>query len=239
MAQHGSRRRRPILLGPVAASLMLGLAATALAVPVRGRLVLPNDFAGPASTPADGSAPYWRVWNGFLEPVEGTVEVPRAITVVLTGATEGPVRGCDYRLSGGDFLPSTMVVKEGEPLRVTNTDGIVYQLASTDLPGFPEVPTQPGNALRAPVATGGPYTIGDRNLPHVRGFVLTLPDLAACGAVDAEGNVRFDDVDPGDYTLRVYRDGVEIAHTEARVDVSRGRREVALEPLNLPAPGTE
>ncbi len=226
------------LFGATIALSLVTLAATALAVPVSGRLVTPEGFAGPDASPPAIPAHYWKVWNGFVEPVRGAVDLPRAVTVVLTGEG-GAASGCEYSLSGGDFLPRTLVVPEGQEVRITNLDGLTYELESADLPGFVAQPTGPGTAKALTASGGGPYLITDRNLPHVRAYVLPASNIVACGVLRPNGDVSFGDVASGDYTMKVFRDGALISESSVNVPLARGARPFRIAPLNLPTPGAE
>lgn len=236
MVSSPSPRRR--ILGAATALSLLTLAATAFAVPVNGRLVVPEGFAGPEAPAAGIPAHYWKVWNGFVEPVRGAVDLPREVSVVLTGEG-GSATNCEYSLSGGDFLPRTLVVPDGREVRVTNLDGLIYELDSSDLPGFVVQPTTPGTAKTLTAPGGGPYLMTDRNLPHVRAHVIPVADLVACGVVSGNGSVSFGDVASGAYTLKVFREGALIAESSVTVPTPRGNRPFSIAPLSLPTPGAE
>ena len=197
--------------------------ATALAAQVTGRVRLPN-------APPQEDTPntfYWKAWNGFVASPAARLDARREVSVVLTGAGPDEPIGCTYRLSGGDFLPRTLVVKSGSTLRIENQDGCSHELQSEDLPDFSPLATNPGNARPVAVPTGGPYTVTDRLYGHVRGVVVPVDDLVACATVNPNGSFSFSSVPAGEYTLKVFREG-EAIH-EAPVTISD--RELTLDPI--------
>lgn len=208
-----------------ALGLCLVLTATSLAAPIRGSLRAPQ--TQPAEQD-DTQTFYWKAWNGFVDPRPARLDVQREIAVVLTGDGADPI-GCSYLLSGGDFLPRTIVTKAGVTLRVENRDGCSHELQSDDIPDFAPLATNPGNARAIAVPAGGPYTITDRLYGHVRGTVVTIPDLVACASVRSDGSFGFDGVPPGEYTLKVFQ-GARVVR-ESPVVVTD--RELTLDPIAL------
>jgi hypothetical protein len=230
-----SRASAPLLGASIGLGTLLAALATAHAVPVRGTLEIPRD-ARPSRSDADLPDHYWRVWNGVLEPRPEQMEPNRELAVVLTGASSGDPVGCEYALSGGDLSPSTLVVKQGTTLRIENRDGCSHQLFVTDIEVFNRLETPPGNARAVPIGEGGPWVIRDAAHPHVQGHLHALPDLVACGSVDARGSYVFRSVSPGTYTLKVYRGADEVASQE--VVVGDGR-EVVVPPVSLTLPSAQ
>ncbi|MEZ4253293.1 MAG: hypothetical protein R3B99_34225 [Polyangiales bacterium] len=207
-----------VLIGVLAAS------ATAFAGPLRGTVRLPAP-----TEPEPGSTPpyYWNVWNGFVDPADARVDASREVSVILVGGSVPEPIGCDVALSGGDFLPRTMVARPGQPLRIRNGDGCVHELQSSDLPELAPLGTTPGNTRSVTIPAGGPYHVSDRLYGHVQGVVHAVPDLAACGRVGRDGAFVFEGVPSGEYTLKVLRGETEV-HS-ATVTVTDG--ETTLEPI--------
>ena len=191
----------------------LFVASDAAAGPVRGTLGVAAQRDDSAEDARDY---YWKAWNGFLEPRDVRVDPRRELTVVLTGEGGEP-SGCAYRIAGGDLMPRTIVAKVGGEARIENRDGCTHELQSSDLDGVEPIPTAPGNARPIRVPAGGPYSLTDRVYGHVQGHIVALPDLVACGTIDDEGAYTFENVAPGTYTLKVFRDGEEAAAQEVTV----------------------
>ncbi len=202
--------------------VLVAVSATALAVPVRGKV----ELAAPAASEDEATHEfYWRVWNGVVDPRPARAEPPRELSVILVGGAAAEPVGCNHSLRGGDFMPETMAVRPGTALRIENRDGCSHELHAEDIPDFLPLATSPGNTRDINVPEGGPYHISDRLYAHVRGVVHAVEDLAACAAVGDDGSFVFEGVPAGTYTLQVLR-GEEVAH-QAEVSVSEG------EPLTI------
>jgi hypothetical protein len=233
---HDRGHARGALLG-ASIGLVTSLAAlaTAHAGPVRGTLEIPRD-AQPSRADADRPDHYWRVWNGVLEPRPEQLDPSRELAVVLTGAASGEPVGCEYALRGGDLTPSTLVVKQGAELRIENHDGCSHALFVEGVEGFDRAETPPGNARVVSIDEAGSWAVRDAVHPHVQGHLHALPDLVACGAIDARGGYAFPSVPAGTYTLKVYRGADEVASQE--VVVGDGR-EVVVPPVALTLPSAQ
>jgi hypothetical protein len=207
-----------LLIGILAAS------ATALAGPLRGTVRLP---APTAAEPPETPPYYWNVWNGLVDPADERTDARRELAVVLTGGELPEPVGCDFAISGGDFLPKTMAVRPGQSLRVRNGDGCVHELQSSDLSELVPLGTTPGNTRSVTIPAGGPYTITDRLYGHVSGVVHAVDGLAACGRVNRDGSFVFEGVPVGTYTLKVLRGATEIHSASVTITDA----ETTLEPI--------
>lgn len=220
-------RRRWQALGLLLGSLALG--ATALAVPIRGRVRLPDP---PPQEDETQHQFYWRVWNGVVDPRPVQADPPRQLAVVLVGgALDEPV-GCEHFLRGGDLYPRTMVVRPDTALNIENRDGCAHELMSDDVPDFAPLATSPGNTRAITIPAGGPYHIADRLYSHVQGVVHTEAGLAACAKVGDDGSFVFEGIPAGEYELRIL-DGTTTRHT-APVVVVEGEP-VTIDPIALEA----
>ncbi|MAQ19789.1 MAG: hypothetical protein CMN30_33920 [Sandaracinus sp.] len=202
------------------------LASHAMAGPVRGELRL-----GERALPEPEGPPpyYWNAWNGFLEPKERKWSPARELAVVLTGSGGATPIGCNYRITGGDLQPRTIVTKGGAGLRIENRDGCTHELQSEGIEGFAPLATAPGNARQVTVPSGGPHEITDRLYGHIHGWVVGVDDLVACATIEEDGKYAFESVPAGEYTLKVYRDGEEVT-TQA---VTVGDGPLTVDPLTL------
>jgi len=209
---------RAVALALVSAGSLVGVA---LAAPVSGKV----ELSGEAPSSEEDDAYYWKAWNGFIDPSPVRLDPAREVTVVLTGTPgDGPAPGCRATLTGGDLMPRTMVVRTGTPVRIENTDGCRHELFSPEITEFAPLATAPGNARAVPIPAGGPYPVQDRLYAHVSGTIVPIDDLVACGTVGPDGAFRFEGVDAGEYTLKVFRDG-EVVH-EAPLSVADGPVEI-------------
>ncbi len=227
-SSHRSTRRWlvPLCLAP----LLIPLSADA--GEVRAKLQWPS-----ALPEAIASAPpkaYWEEWNGLLPPAPPRFDPGRHLAVVLRGPSRDAPKGCEGALRGGGLYPETLLVRAGTELRIVNTDGTPHELFAEELEGFGPLSTAPGNARTVPVPEAGKWAVADRRFPHVRGHLVALPDLVACGQIDARGEVRFEDIQPGRYTLEVYLDGEAVLRRSLQVP-AEGTLQLP-DPLPLPAP---
>lgn len=222
------------IAGMLGVTVVLG-AATAAAVDVRGTLTIPPGFGAPAPGREGGPRTfYWEEWNGFLDPRPARFRPQRELAVVLLGeATAAPTT--EVRISGGNLVPSTAVVKASTALRIVNTDACAHELYADGVQGFGPLQTAPGNAREVPIAAAGHWVIRDRLYGHVQGHLHAVPNLAAIGTVGRDGAYNFTGVAAGTYTLKVFFGAAEVASQQVEVP---DRSELTIEPiaLRVPAP---
>jgi len=232
MKSEHSPRRRAVALGAalVPAAVALAVVATAGAAPIRGSVEVPRDYTEPASE--EGPARYyWEEWNGVLDPKPNRIDVPRRISVVLLGEAGETGRPESFvKLQGGALSPSTMVMQAGSTLRIQNTDGAAHELHADGIEAFTPLQTAPGNARTVSLpGEAGHFVIRDAVYPHVEGHLHVVPNLAARAELDARGQYRFEDVGPGNYTLKVFFDDREVHSAEVEVP----QRELTIDPVSL------
>lgn len=226
-------------LGPTTALLAGGLLAvlattTALAVDVRGSMRIPEGFVVDPPSTGERPAYYWEEWNGFLPPRPRHVDARRELAVVLTGAGEpaAPI-SANVKLAGGSLLPSTIVLRAGQTIRIENTDEFTHELFAEGLDGFSAEATSSQQSRTVNLARAGNWPLRDRVVGHVRGHLHVLPDLLAVAQVDAEGRFGFTGVPAGTYTLKIFHGAREV--TSQEVTIVEGR-EMTIDPIQLTAP---
>ncbi|MEM6955218.1 MAG: hypothetical protein AAF645_05995 [Myxococcota bacterium] len=217
-----SRRAKWSALGLVAGLSLV--AAVASAGEVTGRFAVAN-----RSMPPSQDAHYWNAWNGFVAAGPARVDLRREFTAVLRGGAAGDPVGCSYRIRGGDLLPRTMVVKAGARFRLENGDGTPHELTIEGIEGGAPIPTAAGNARPITAPAGGPYAVSDAVYAHIRGTIVPVDDLAACGTIGEDGAFSFPEVPAGNYKLAIYRGG-EVVHEQ---DVQVGTGELEVPRINL------
>lgn len=217
--------------GLVWLALLLGLAGTASASEVTGQLLLG------AYTPAAGASPtrrgYWEIDNGVKELKKDRVDAQREVAVVLLGEGEAPdLARCEVDFSGGSVMPSTLVVRTGATLQLTNRDEVAHELFAEGLPAVTAEATSPRGRRAINLTQAGNWPLRDRLISHVHGHLYVLPNLIAVAKMVEGGKFVFGDVPPGKYTLKVFHGASELASKEVEV----GPKALELDPLTLTAP---
>src|SRR4051794_22239167 len=179
------------------------VSAHALAVDVRGSVRSGDSKAKPVETVR---GPYWREWNGFIEPKKSPADLAREVAVVLIG-DEAMKDAITVSMQDGALSPSTIVVQKGSSLRLRNDDDFTHQLYAEGLKQFDAVETSAGQARQLQVDQEGSFPVLDRLAPHVRGNLHVLPKITKLANPQADGTFRFESVTPGSYTLKVFRGG--------------------------------
>ena len=157
----------------------------------------------------------WELQNGFKEVLPNLIPT-RELSVVLTGTPEqvahtGQADKVQVPLYGGELLPSTVVLRQGATLEIENRDEVAHALTAPGLTGLDGEVLGP-NARRAlHLQTNGQWTVHDTLVPHARGHIHVRSDLVATAELATDGRFRFDNVEPGTYTLRVFHGADELA----------------------------
>jgi hypothetical protein len=195
---------------------LLGLGTTAMAGAVSGSLELPAEL--PAAAREEHPPFYWEEWNGFLDPKPRRIDATRDVAVVLLG--EGPGAPNEFKLLGGDLMPSTMVARGGADIRIVNTDGCTHELYSDDVEGLTPLSTAPGNARSFAAPAPGSYVIRDRLYGHIEGHLHVVQNLVARAVPDATGRFTFGEIAPGTYTVKAFYGAREVGAREIEVTSS-------------------
>jgi hypothetical protein len=202
------------------------VSAHALAVDVRGSVRGGESKSKPAETVR---GPYWREWNGFIEPKKGSADLAREVAVVLIG-DESMKDAVTVALQDGTLSPSTIVMQKGSPLRVRNDDDFTHQLYADGLKQFDAVETSSGQARQLQVDQEGSFPVLDRLAPHVRGHLHVLPKISRVANPQSDGTYKFEDVNPGNYTLKVFRGGSEVSSTTLEI---ADKRDFVVDPISV------
>lgn len=227
------RLRRRLSAAPRAAlvscAALMGLAATASAGSVTGKVDLPasekRESAGVRGylDPADNAilpvqpfnpAPFMLVVLEAQQPID--VTAPPLATYELRGesfskAVLGVVKGQEVVIRNSSLGPRTLVAKEDAALIPKGTLNVT------------------GTRSFRVAEAGKIYTIVDDSLPYLRGVIVSVASPYHA-TLDRDGRFAFDDVPAGSYKARVfYRDHWLATETSVTVPSgSRGKTEVRI-----------
>jgi len=210
----------------------LTLAGTALAAPVRGKIDVELRAVEIQDTPN-----HLRVRNGFIPTAEPQVDLQRVLRVAIlregADASSNGAAGCGAELRGGALFPATLIASPGASLSVQNRDGTSYHLSAETIDGLSAEPLAAGHVLEfsAPEEPGD-HLIRDAYYTHLSGQLVVIEDLVDCAEVDADGSFRFESIDPGEYTVRVFLHG-EAVHDTSLIVPPYGSQTITLPPLAL------
>lgn len=222
-----------LILGAAASLAATALPSTsALAVDVKGMLRAPDGYI-PAPAADERRPYYWEEWNGFLDPRPRRVDMRRDVTVVLLGPPQADTDNhVAVTLAGGSLSPSTIVVRPDTILRIENKDDFAHELFAEGLEGFSAEATSSGQARTVRVTEPGNWAIRDRQVGHLRGHLHVIANVSAVGTIEANGEYKFTNIAPGQYTLKVFHGANEVATATAQVIEAR---EFVVDPLMLTA----
>jgi hypothetical protein len=211
------------------------MVSTASAADVSGSLTIPTKLLVAPSTGCADRACYWNEQNGVYPSRPYRLSPARHITVVLTSQRQQTTESQTVLLHGGGFLPSTVVVANGATLNISNADGFHRAPIVTGLQGFNTTTLRSGDSVTAKLLATGHWVLGDKLIPHARGNLHVISNLAAVGEVNDSGTFRITDVEPGAYTLVVYYQQHILASQQIFVP-SKGQLKVDPIALSEPKP---
>ncbi len=224
-------KRTRVLFGGTLAAALLAIAGAAAAVDVRGSLRVRGAVEAPQVEAVRG--PYWREWNGFIEPRKQAASLSREAAVVLIGQ-KGASDATTVALLNGQLAPRTIVMQQGTALRIRNRDDFTHKLHAEGLEAFDAIETSPGQGRQLQIDEAGTFAIRDELAPHVSGTLIVLPKVSAVAKVQDNGEFVFEGVDPGEYQLKVFRDGKEVRSLAVTLTDDK---KLNLDPIDLPIAG--
>ena len=187
---------------------LVAFAAPALATEVSGELAL-GDYHPQAQEPKVPTY-RWELENGVKEVLPDRVAA-RELAVVLTGGVP-PVMSKEVvvPISGGELLPSTVVLRTASSLVLKNTDDISHEVYAVGLADFAAEPVDPGAKRIVNFGKPGHWALLDNTTPHARGHVHVLDDLVAVATLTDDGKFVFANVPAGKYVLHVFHGAQEV-----------------------------
>jgi len=212
-------------------SALVMLGSPAHATDVQGKVML-GAYKPAPETQSVGRPFNWEVENGFKETKKDRIDARREIAVVLVGKTRADgEKHVELKFSGGSLLPSTVVVRAGATVRITNSDEVAHELFAEGLEGFSAEATSPRGMRSIAMREAGNWPLRDRLIPHLRGHLHVIADLVAVAKVDERGSYSFSDVLPGSYTLKVFHGPDEVGSSQVEV----GSKKLSVDPITATA----
>lgn len=177
---------------------------------------------------------YWEVPNGVVPITTPRANVERDLAVVLTGpGVAESTQGATVVVEGGRCRPGTAVVSPGTVITIENNDMLAHELYAVPQGSservVPAERTSSRGRRQVSLPRAGVFELRDARDPSFRCWVLAGPGQGRVLPVDAQGAFRATGLNDGDYTVKVYFEGVErasqavtVAGREATVTVSLG-----------------
>ena len=164
--------------------------------------------------------PYWQEWNGFIDPKKQAVDFAREVSAALIGpvATKD---GITVSLRDGTLTPSTIVAPYGTTLRIRNDDDFTHELYVEGLKGFESIATSPGSTRSVQMEKTGAFALRDKLAPYVHGNLHVVAKLTQVVNPSSDGSFAFKEVQPGSYTVKVFRGAHEVSSSEVEVTSTR------------------
>ncbi len=205
----------------VALGLLVGAPGQAVAAPVRGKVLFPDDPRGGLRHPT-----YWRVPNGVLPVLPAEKDIRTESVVVLypqgtvTGAQvaaaeaqeqKGPVK-VEMKISGLKLIPPVVVIPSGATVSLRNEDRQTHELEFACTPSGVVAPRQTvaaGETATLKFDKQGDCLLHSSEYAHLTGAVLAV-DRGFYGRLDGSGAFQFD-APEGHYLARLFSRGSFVA----------------------------
>ena len=221
------------------------LPAMSLAGGLKGKVTTSKEFMEAFIEGADGSGQqkvdfYWQVENGVLPIMPPPLDIDERVGIALfrkDGKVASGFLPEHPEIHGASIVPRTIVAPPKTTLKFHNTDPFVHELYSEDLGKLFEPELQSTQQTRqVQFNNPGLYVIQCAMTPHLEGYVVIVPGVVAFANPADDGSFLFEDLEPGDYVVKFYFDGQEIASQEATVVESEKEKDYAEVEVELPAP---
>lgn len=185
---------------------------------------------------------YWEEQNGALALRPPHINPERDLALIVTGTgiaeSNQPV---DLPVAGARCQPGTTVVGPGTVLRVQNRDWMTHEFFATregsDAPADNAGPeaTAPNGTRQIQITAPGTYVLRDRLQPTFRCWFIVGPGQGRVLTPASDGAFRITGLGDGDYTLRVYFEGRQLAESVFHVANGRDAQVPAINLVAAPA----
>ncbi len=186
---------------------LLAIAAAGVgsnAIPAHaGALAGKLDLPPPPERPPMRSKGFLDRMENALAPLRGVNINPLLVVAIEGAGTTAPAQ-VNWELVGESFARPVIIVPVGAELVIKNTSAIARTLTvAEDDKLLPGGPINPGGTKSFRATAPNVYTIGDADVPHLRGKVVVVatPFVAV---VDDAGKFDIADIPEGSYQAKVY-----------------------------------
>ena len=213
----------------------LGLATTALAGPVRGKIagadkLIPSVYADMAKAEHRYT---WREPSPTVKPEFRVLSAnpSRDICIAAIAPTAAPAHeAIQITVTGGHTVPTTIAVSPQTKLLFVNHDPFPHRLYLVGDNSFKEMETSTGGSRDWTAPGTGKFEFRDKLTPTLRFYVVIDPGVVDVVYPGHNGAFAFRNLASGDYFLKAYFDGKEVGSVQA---VARGGTVDLHEPLTL------
>lgn len=163
---------------------------------------------------------YWMVENGVLPVLPPSVDWSADILVALMKKEARPSTGGieSVTIKSALFNPSVIVVKPKTTIKFKNEDPFVHSIYSPDLGQTFAPEILPSRQLRqVQFLNPGIYSISCKMTPHLEGYVIVDPKVAATTSPADDATFTFEEVEPGSYTVSIYYKREVVGRQEVEV----------------------
>ena len=215
----------------------LGIASTALASQVRGRIAGADKLFPTAYADMGNVSNHLYTWREPSPTVKAefralTANPSRDICIAAVASSAAPAHDpIQITVTGGHTVPTTIAVSAGTKLLFVNHDPFQHRLYEVNDASFKEQDTSPGGS-RDWVAPGtGSYEFRDRLAPTLHFFVVVDPGVVEVVYPGHNGSFAFRDLPAGDYFLKAFFNGKQVGRP-VQATATRGNVDLK-EPLSL------
>ena len=211
---------------PLCLLLAVAMAQEGQAGTLIGTVSVPRDFVSRQAFSAPG---FWQYPNSVLEVLPALDDVRQSMVIVLKPFERRKAGGRNHvkpqlTIFDGRFSPSVLPIVPGTTVIFENRESTLHLLEAKG--HFHAKRLGPAARYRHRFSNAGVFSIRCSEVPHVIATVyvgdghMTLPDRA--------GEFRFDEIEPGRYTLRVWRQGAWLHKQPINVGARRTTIQVPL-----------
>ena len=234
-----------LIIGCALVASLLAVLPDAHAGGIKGKVTAGEKFTEQfvETESSEGSAKvdfYWQVENGVLPIMPPVLKMDQRVGIALfrkDGKGDPGFLPVHPDVVGAELMPAVVVAPPKTTLKFHNTDPFVHELYSKDLGKIFAPELQSSQQTRQiQFSNEGVYQIGCQMTPHLEGYVIIVPGVVAFKNPAEDGSFMFEDIDPGEYVVKVYFDGEAVSKIDVTVEDSDKERDYASVEVKLTPP---